>query len=119
MNMAAALLTVLHFVLIHGACHGSWAWYRLEDQLQKAGHTVTSLDLSGAGINPTDPDTITSWEEYHKPALDFFQSLPERAANEKVRYLDPHASLFSDIHHRKTRVLFQIEGYILCCGRFQ
>ena len=88
--MAPPLLCVLHFVLIHGACHGSWAWYRLEDQLQKAGHKVTSMDMTGAGINLADPDSITTWEEYHKPALDFFQSLPEPAPNEKVTsYLNP------------------------------
>jgi hypothetical protein len=83
-DMAAPLRCVLHFVLIHGAFHGAWAWYRLEDQLQKAGHKVTSMDMTGAGINLADPDTITTWEEYHKPALDFFQSLPEPAPNEKV-----------------------------------
>ena len=85
--MAAAVLGVLHFVLIHGAFQGAWSWYRLEDQLLKAGHNVTSFDLTGAGINLVDPNTITTWEEYHKPALDFFQSL-EPASNEKVSSLN-------------------------------
>jgi hypothetical protein len=37
--------------------------YRLEEELQKAGHKVSFMDMAGAGINATDPDTITSWEE--------------------------------------------------------
>lgn len=81
---------VFHFVLIHGAFHGAWARYRLEDALQKAGCKVSSMDMTGAGVHPANPDSVATWEDYHQPVLDFFASLPERDAaaaphDEKVR----------------------------------
>jgi hypothetical protein len=43
-------------------------------------------DGSGLGQrrnDSTDPNTITTWAEYHKPAVDFLASLPD---DEKVGY---------------------------------
>ncbi|KAI5316687.1 hypothetical protein L3X38_036394 [Prunus dulcis] len=40
-----------HFVLVHGACHGSWCWYKIKPRLESAGHRVTALDLAASGIN--------------------------------------------------------------------
>lgn len=33
------------FLLIHGACHGGWAWERVAPLLRAAGHRVTAPDL--------------------------------------------------------------------------
>ena len=74
------------FVLLHGGCFGAWSWFTIEDRLQKVGHKVTAMDMAGAGIHPADPDRITTFDEYLKPALDFFASLPEDS-NEKVSQL--------------------------------
>lgn len=87
--MAAALQCLFHFVLIHGSSHGSWAWFPVEDQLHKLGCKVSSMDMTGAGINLADPNTITTWEEYHKPAIDFFATLPKPAPHEKVDLYAP------------------------------
>jgi pimeloyl-ACP methyl ester carboxylesterase len=38
-----------HYVLVHGAWHGAWAWHRLAPLLRQAGHTVTTPTLSGLG----------------------------------------------------------------------
>ncbi|RVW57637.1 Salicylic acid-binding protein 2 [Vitis vinifera] len=38
-----------HFVLVHGACHGAWCWYKVATLLRSAGHRVTALDLAAAG----------------------------------------------------------------------
>lgn len=67
---------VSHFVLVHGACHGAWCWYKLSDLLKKAGHRVTALDLVGAGINRKDGEGIRSLAEYHQPLADFMKALP-------------------------------------------
>jgi len=40
-----------HFVLVHGAWHGAWAWMRTAPLLIAAGHTVSAPDLSGLGAN--------------------------------------------------------------------
>jgi alpha-beta hydrolase superfamily lysophospholipase len=72
-----------HYVLLHGGCYGAWAWFTIEARLQKAGHQVTAMDFAGAGIHPAEPNQIATFDEYHKPALDFFESLPENP-EEKV-----------------------------------
>ncbi len=38
-----------HYVLVHGAWHGAWAWQRLAPRLRSAGHTVSTPSLSGLG----------------------------------------------------------------------
>ncbi|KAG5621428.1 hypothetical protein H5410_006646 [Solanum commersonii] len=48
-----------HFILVHGACHGSWCWYKkaivrgcwLKPLLEAAGHKVTALDMAASGID--------------------------------------------------------------------
>ncbi|OVA10518.1 hypothetical protein BVC80_8985g55 [Macleaya cordata] len=41
-----------HLVLVHGACHGAWCWYKLATLLRTAGHRVTALDLGASGDRP-------------------------------------------------------------------
>lgn len=38
-----------HFVLVHGAWHGGWAWKYVAEHLIRAGHSVTTPTLSGLG----------------------------------------------------------------------
>lgn len=38
-----------HYVLVHGAWHGAWAWQRLTPLLRQAGHSVSAPTLSGLG----------------------------------------------------------------------
>ena len=66
-----------HFVLVHGACHGAWCWFKLTDRLQNAGHKVTAVDLVGCATRPQDPNSIATFSEYHQPLMDFLDSLPE------------------------------------------
>ncbi|XP_024990974.1 methylesterase 17-like [Cynara cardunculus var. scolymus] len=65
-----------HFVLIHGISGGSWCWYKMKSLMYNSGYMVTCIDLKGAGIDPSDPNTILSFDHYNKPLLDFFSSLP-------------------------------------------
>lgn len=37
------------FVLVHGAWHGAWCWYKVLPQLERAGHRVTAIDLPSLG----------------------------------------------------------------------
>lgn len=48
-----------HFVLVHGAWHGAWCWYKVTPALERAGHRATVLDLPSAGIDGTPPSTVT------------------------------------------------------------
>jgi pimeloyl-ACP methyl ester carboxylesterase len=47
------------FVMVHGAFHGAWCWFRLTPELEKRGHAVVALDLPGAGDDPTPVETVT------------------------------------------------------------
>jgi pimeloyl-ACP methyl ester carboxylesterase len=47
------------FVLVHGAFHGAWCWEPLVAELSAAGHTVVTLDLPGAGDDPTPVAEVT------------------------------------------------------------
>ncbi|XAR57831.1 hypothetical protein NMG60_11026111 [Bertholletia excelsa] len=65
-----------HFVLVHGACHGAWCWYRLAAVLRSTGNRVTTLDLGGCGVDPRRLDEIASVFDYVQPLMDFMDSVP-------------------------------------------
>ncbi|CAI9110087.1 OLC1v1010053C3 [Oldenlandia corymbosa var. corymbosa] len=67
-----------HIVLVHGACHGAWCWFKLKPLLESAGHRVTAMDLSASGINPKQIEEVLTFEEYSLPLLEFMASLPVR-----------------------------------------
>ena len=71
-----------HFVLIHGMSLGSWCWYKIKCLLEVSGYTVTCIDLKSSGIDPSSADTLTSFDQYNQPLVDFLSSLPEQ---EQVR----------------------------------
>jgi len=47
------------FVLVHGAWHGAWCWYRTVALLEAAGHRVIAPDLPGHGIDRTPVADVT------------------------------------------------------------
>ncbi|XP_057437281.1 methyl jasmonate esterase 1-like [Lotus japonicus] len=65
-----------HFVLVHGAFHGAWCWYKVATLLKSAGHNVTALDMAASGINPRKTQEVLSTSEYHEPLMEFMGSLP-------------------------------------------
>ncbi|KAL2248991.1 methylesterase 17 isoform X2 [Sesamum indicum] len=64
-----------HFVLVHGIGGGAWCWYKIRCLMESSGYRVSCLDLKGAGMDPTDPNTVLSFNDYNKPLLDFLSSL--------------------------------------------
>ncbi|KAK4393352.1 Methylesterase 1 [Sesamum angolense] len=66
----------VHIVLVHGACHGAWCWYKLKPLLEAAGHRVTAFDLAASGVDKRTLEELRSFEHYSEPLLDFMASLP-------------------------------------------
>ena len=65
-----------HFVLVHGACHGAWCWYKVGTLLSSAGHRVTALDMAACGASPGRAEEVPSFEEYSRPLLAAVAGLP-------------------------------------------
>ncbi|CAK9176252.1 unnamed protein product, partial [Ilex paraguariensis] len=70
-----------HFVLVHGYTGAAWGWYKIKALLEAFNYRATCLDLKGAGVDPSDPAKIHSFNAYNKPLIDFFASLSN---NDKV-----------------------------------
>jgi pimeloyl-ACP methyl ester carboxylesterase len=51
------------FVLVHGAWHGAWCWFKVIPLLEKRGHTVIAVDLPSHGTDRT-PTRDVSLELY-------------------------------------------------------
>lgn len=66
-----------HFVLVHGACHGAWCWYKVSTLLKSGGHEVTALDMAASGIHPKQVQELNSITEYNEPLMEFLRSLPQ------------------------------------------
>ncbi|CAI0429578.1 unnamed protein product [Linum tenue] len=73
-----------HFVLVHGAAHGAWCWYKLIPLLKSSGHRVTALDLGASGADPNRLDEIVTISDYARPLMEFMASLPEDDDDGKV-----------------------------------
>ncbi|CAN0891210.1 Methylesterase 10 [Linum grandiflorum] len=70
-----------HFVLVHGAAHGAWCWYKLIPLLKSKGHSVTALDLGASGTNPKQLHELETIFDYSEPLMEFMAAVPE---DEKV-----------------------------------
>ncbi|XP_024529638.1 methylesterase 17-like isoform X1 [Selaginella moellendorffii] len=68
-----------HFVLVHGAGHGAWCWYKVTNLLHKAGHKVDAIDLLSAGISSFDPTRVGTLVRYTSPLVDFLEQLPHNS----------------------------------------
>ncbi|KAL3344551.1 hypothetical protein AABB24_023807 [Solanum stoloniferum] len=66
-----------HFVLVHGAGHGGWCWYKLKPLLEDAGHKVTALDLAASGIDLRKMEQLHTLHDYTLPLLELMESLPQ------------------------------------------
>lgn len=51
------------FVLVHGAYHGAWCWYKVTPELEARGHSVATFDLPAHGVDVT-PVSQVSMEDY-------------------------------------------------------
>ena len=47
------------FVLVHGAFGGAWSWGEFVGELERAGHSVTAIDLPGSGDDQTPIEGVT------------------------------------------------------------
>jgi pimeloyl-ACP methyl ester carboxylesterase len=64
------------FVLVHGAFHGAWCWYKVVARLEAKGHTVVAPDLPGHGRNRI-PGPPVSLEIYVDFLADLLRAQPE------------------------------------------
>ncbi|KAL3529876.1 hypothetical protein ACH5RR_009198 [Cinchona calisaya] len=65
-----------HFILVHGACHGAWCWYKLKPLLESAGHRVTAIDLSASGINTKGLHELRTFSDYSEPLMELMAAIP-------------------------------------------
>lgn len=72
------------FVLVHGAGHGAWCWYKMVSLLKRAGHRVTALDLGGCGVHPRPFHEIRTIDDYVEPLMDFMRSVDPLDDDQKV-----------------------------------
>ncbi|HEY8507238.1 MAG TPA: alpha/beta fold hydrolase [Steroidobacteraceae bacterium] len=60
------------YLLVHGAWHGAWSWYKIIPRLERAGHRVIAPDLPGLGrdTTPLREISLASWVDFLCAQLD-------------------------------------------------
>lgn len=104
MNIETTPTGKQHFVLVHGVGHGAWCWYKVRSLMEPSGYKVTCIDLKGAGIEPSDPNTVLTLEDYDQPLANFLSTLPQ---DEKVILVGHSAgglSLTDAIHRFASKI---------------
>ena len=64
-----------HFVLIHGAWHGGWAWDGVIAEIEKAGHTAEAPTMPGH--DPADNRSGIEFNDYVEAIVGTLQRQPE------------------------------------------
>ncbi|KAL2610408.1 hypothetical protein R1flu_028981 [Riccia fluitans] len=65
-------------VLVHGASHGAWCWFKVKAILEKSGHKTTIIDLLSSGRDETDANSVASVEQYAKPLTDYLATVSKK-----------------------------------------
>lgn len=68
------------FVLVPGAWLGGWAWREVADYLQRRGHEVHAMSLTGLGEKPTPGNTAVNLETHIGDIVDLVTEKNLRAA---------------------------------------
>jgi pimeloyl-ACP methyl ester carboxylesterase len=60
------------YLLIHGAWHGGWCWYKVVSRLERLGHTVLAPDLPSLGCDKTPANRVSLplWRDFVCNLLD-------------------------------------------------
>lgn len=60
------------YLLVHGAWHGGWCWYKVVPRLERLGHTVIAPDLSSLGCDktPVNRVSLAHWRDFLCQLLD-------------------------------------------------
>ncbi|KAJ3696006.1 hypothetical protein LUZ60_001383 [Juncus effusus] len=70
-----------HIILIHGACHGAWCWYKVVPLLHSAGYKVTVPDMAASGRDERKISEVLTFRDYCEPLLEIMRAIP---SDEKV-----------------------------------
>ncbi|KAL5823976.1 hypothetical protein ACOSQ4_021876 [Xanthoceras sorbifolium] len=66
--------------------------------METSSYKVTCFDLKSAGTDPTDANSILSFDDYNRPLVNFFLNLPENEKVILVGYSAGGQSLTDSIH---------------------
>jgi pimeloyl-ACP methyl ester carboxylesterase len=64
------------FILVHGAMHGGWCWYKVAARLEASGHRVLTPDLPGHGRNRASA-TPATFRQYVDHLAEMLRAEPE------------------------------------------
>lgn len=104
-----------HFVLIHGAWHGAWCWYKIVAALEASGHRVTAIDLPSAGIDATPAPTVTL-EAQAARVVDLLDTLTEPVVLVGHSAGGPVVSTAAEARPEKIAKLVYLTAYLLPAG---
>jgi pimeloyl-ACP methyl ester carboxylesterase len=103
-------------VLVHGAWHGAWCWYKIVPRLERTGRRVIAPDLAGLGTDrtPLTGITLETWVDAICRILD---------AEEEPVLLVGHSRggiVISEVAERrpdKIRKLVYLTGFLVPAGK--
>jgi pimeloyl-ACP methyl ester carboxylesterase len=64
-----------HYILIHGAAHGGWAWNKVKKNLEQKGHTAMAPDLPGHSMTEKIPSNEVTLERYVATVVEAVKSV--------------------------------------------
>ncbi|MEU7632915.1 alpha/beta fold hydrolase [Nocardia sp. NPDC049220] len=103
------------FVLVHGAAHGAWCWYKVAARLEAAGHRVITPDLPGHGIDRT-PMQGLSINDYAIAVESILNTLDEPAILVAHSLGGLTAQIVAERRPEKIRSIVYLAAIVLSAG---
>ena len=101
------------FLLVHGSCHGAWAFDRLIPELEALGHTARAIDLPSHGEDKTPPREVTL-EGYAKAIFAAIDAPTIVVGHSMAGY---PLTLAADMAPEKFRRLIYLCAYVPMAGK--
>jgi pimeloyl-ACP methyl ester carboxylesterase len=104
-----------HFVLVHGAWHGAWCWFKIATALERVGQGVSVLDLPAGGIDGTLPRDVT-FEMQVDRVVAVLDALPEPVILVGHSAGGPVVSAVAEVRPERIAKLVYLSAFLLPDG---
>lgn len=103
------------FVLIHGAWHGGWCWYKVIPLLMQAGHRVVTPNLPGRGRDQT-PLSDISLSKHVQHICDVLDAQPEPVILVGHSFGGVVTTQDAELHPERIKTLVYLTAFLLRDG---
>lgn len=108
----ASAAEIKNVVLVHGGWHGEWSWYKLVDQLEDSGYSVSVVELPAHG-----KDTTSAWKATAESYVNKINATLQQNSGKSILVVHGSSSAFvsraAELNPNKVDKILFISGVLV------